>query len=102
MPITIKIKENGPYLISLEDSAAVVIVDGAGQRYQSTPGKGIALCRCGQSSTKPFCDRTHRAIAFQGALGCLPVEDVSDPPPATTDATNTSSGAPPPTPPTTP
>lgn len=25
----------------------------------------IALCRCGQSSNKPFCDATHRAIGFQ-------------------------------------
>jgi uncharacterized Fe-S cluster protein YjdI/CDGSH-type Zn-finger protein len=25
----------------------------------------LALCRCGQSKNKPFCDATHRAIGFQ-------------------------------------
>ena len=29
----------------------------------------IALCRCGQSSTKPFCDGTHRTCGFAGDAG---------------------------------
>jgi CDGSH-type Zn-finger protein len=31
-----------------------------------TPGEVYELCRCGRSSTKPFCDRTHERIPFDG------------------------------------
>ncbi|MCO8269463.1 CDGSH iron-sulfur domain-containing protein [Actinoplanes sp. TRM 88003] len=34
------------------------------------PGRGtIALCRCGKSATKPFCDGTHKAIKFHAEAG---------------------------------
>jgi CDGSH-type Zn-finger protein len=30
------------------------------------PGRGtVALCRCGKSATKPFCDGTHKTIRFR-------------------------------------
>ena len=58
--IKITASENGPYVIS--GSATYVDADG---NEQTTPGKAIALCRCGQSSNKPFCDGTHRKVNFQ-------------------------------------
>ena len=68
MPITITVRLNGPYRISEEDVANVVIVDHEGKVLQpAKPGKGIALCRCGASATKPFCDGTHSRIGFRAA-----------------------------------
>ena len=52
-------KENGPYVVknlqSLTDSTGTNIL----------PEKEvIALCRCGKSGNKPFCDGTHNKIGF--------------------------------------
>ena len=34
------------------------------------PGRGtVALCRCGKSAIKPFCDGTHKAIGFRAGTG---------------------------------
>jgi CDGSH-type Zn-finger protein/uncharacterized Fe-S cluster protein YjdI len=33
---------------------------------QHSSSKGVALCRCGGSSNKPFCDGTHKEIDFKG------------------------------------
>ncbi|RME75313.1 MAG: CDGSH iron-sulfur domain-containing protein [Chloroflexi bacterium] len=56
----IKGRENGPYLI--EGTATYVDADG---NEQTTQGTTIALCRCGGSANKPFCDGTHRKINFE-------------------------------------
>jgi CDGSH-type Zn-finger protein len=29
----------------------------------------VALCRCGRSATKPFCDGTHKAVRFRAGAG---------------------------------
>jgi CDGSH-type Zn-finger protein len=38
------------------------LIDGKGNAFQV--GETIALCRCGQSQTQPFCDGAHRACGF--------------------------------------
>jgi CDGSH-type Zn-finger protein len=73
--ITIRLKENGPYRIALEDAPNVVILDHLGNRIEPTPGKPIALCRCGGSLTKPFCDGTHSRIGFRGAASAVAEAD---------------------------
>jgi CDGSH-type Zn-finger protein len=63
--LTIRLRRNGPYV--LEDAEARVI-DWNGLEYQSDR-RPIALCRCGASSRKPFCDGTHGRIGFDGGGG---------------------------------
>ncbi|MEJ5263154.1 MAG: CDGSH iron-sulfur domain-containing protein [Ignavibacterium sp.] len=36
--------------------------------------KVIALCRCGQSSNKPFCDGSHKKCEFKGEVVELEVK----------------------------
>lgn len=60
--VTIKVRPNGPYLIE----GAVSIVDAQGNAFPSNPDKpAIALCRCGHSGNRPFCDGTHNKCGFQ-------------------------------------
>jgi len=56
--VTITPTDNGPYLIQ----GTVALLDPDGNRYQA--GDTIALCRCGRSNTKPFCDGTHEHSNF--------------------------------------
>jgi 3-phenylpropionate/trans-cinnamate dioxygenase ferredoxin subunit len=65
-PLTITVKKNGPYLIMGTDS--VQLVDHEGNPIPiPQEKKNVALCRCGGSVTKPFCDGTHSRIGFRGA-----------------------------------
>ncbi|MFB9202784.1 CDGSH iron-sulfur domain-containing protein [Nonomuraea spiralis] len=39
---------------------------GAGDGEPTDPGRAtVALCRCGRSSTKPFCDGSHKSVDFR-------------------------------------
>lgn len=69
MPLTIKVRQNGPYAIDLA-TGDIALVDHEGNPIAYTLKEGkttIALCRCGASSTKPFCDGTHSRIGFEAA-----------------------------------
>ena len=63
MVTTIRLRQNGPYVIDGED---VRVVDWNGAEYPVNR-LPIALCRCGASTKKPFCDGTHSKIGFQAA-----------------------------------
>lgn len=60
--VTITPSKNGPYLVS--GPVKLTDVDG---REIPHPDQ-MALCRCGHSSNKPFCDGTHLTIDFDGTL----------------------------------
>jgi CDGSH-type Zn-finger protein len=44
----------------------MVVVDAEGNRFPAER-ETIALCRCGGSTTKPFCDGTHSKVGFRAA-----------------------------------
>ena len=58
---TIEVVKNGPYRVSGACRVRTA-------RGRDVPARGrFALCRCGSSSNKPFCDGTHAKIGFDGA-----------------------------------
>jgi len=61
--VTIKCRENGPLLVTGD----FVLTDHDGLRYDLTGMANVALCRCGVSLKKPFCDGSHRASGFSGS-----------------------------------
>lgn len=64
-PLVIRCRENGPLVIQ---SALVQIIDHLGNVFTPPTGKEtIALCRCGQSKNRPFCDGSHRDCGFRAA-----------------------------------
>lgn len=56
----VEVMENGPLLVY----GNVTVKDAAGQEKKHH--KMTALCRCGASENKPYCDGTHKKIGFEG------------------------------------
>ncbi len=70
-PVTIKPAENGPYIVQgLENFSNK---NGAIECKAT-----IALCRCGQSANKPYCDGAHSKVGFSSDNGLESAEDVLD------------------------
>jgi CDGSH iron-sulfur domain-containing protein 3 len=65
----IKVRESGPYRIS----GTFVLTDVDGNVYPVEDGV-VALCRCGGSETKPFCDGTHKTNGFVAIERAAPAE----------------------------
>ncbi|MBX5470469.1 MAG: CDGSH iron-sulfur domain-containing protein [Thermoleophilaceae bacterium] len=62
--VEIKARRDGPYKVT----GPIRLIDADGNEYDlAGQGESVALCRCGGSSTKPFCDGTHSKIGFRGA-----------------------------------
>jgi uncharacterized Fe-S cluster protein YjdI len=58
--LEVRASENGPLLVR----GGVRVVDAEGNLLYE--GEKAALCRCGGSSNKPFCDGTHKTNGFRG------------------------------------
>jgi len=74
VPSEVKILKDGPYLVSgaLPLGTEIIGTNSAGDSIEWQAGAKYpaqaqyALCRCGQSANKPFCDGTHASVAFDG------------------------------------
>ncbi len=64
----ILIKQIGPLLIALEDAPRLALTDHGGRTIRLPEWRNVALCRCGASKRKPFCDASHKLIACDGTL----------------------------------
>jgi CDGSH-type Zn-finger protein len=68
------VTKNGPYLVTgtVPMARQTIIADkeGGSEQWREShpfpPQESYALCRCGHSQTKPFCDGTHKKIGFDG------------------------------------
>lgn len=56
----IRVEQDGP----LHVRGRMIVTDHEGASIEAGPR--AALCRCGQSKNKPFCDNTHREVGFTG------------------------------------
>ncbi len=73
--VTIRCRANGPYVIEVPDEPSMTgepatpsirVIDHEGGEFPLPTGKrAVALCRCGQSGRRPWCDGSHRAAGFQ-------------------------------------
>jgi CDGSH-type Zn-finger protein len=62
--LTIRCRENGPLVLP----ARFKLVDHLGNEFVLPTNKeNVALCRCGASKTKPFCDGSHKTCGFEAA-----------------------------------
>jgi uncharacterized Fe-S cluster protein YjdI len=59
--IVLSLQKDGPLYVR----GPVPIVDAAGNRWEDA-GHRYALCRCGGSGNKPYCDNTHLTMGFEG------------------------------------
>jgi CDGSH-type Zn-finger protein len=67
--VVIRTRENGPFLVT----GPVKLVDAEGNVFNLNGKESIALCRCGDSKNRPFCDGTHKSCGFQASEKAPPL-----------------------------
>ena len=70
MACDIKVNNNGPILVTGEFR----LQDAEGQEFGLGGRTTIALCRCGESENKPFCDGAHARVGFASQIACRNLE----------------------------
>jgi len=59
-PTTVEVRPNGPLFLR-----GRLQVKTAGRGRESDEEFRVALCRCGASQNKPYCDNSHRLVGFR-------------------------------------
>lgn len=65
--VRIKVRDSGPYLVT----GPITLVDADLNPY-TIEGENVALCRCGHSQNKPFCDGSHKTVGFEAHERAVP------------------------------
>jgi CDGSH-type Zn-finger protein len=63
-PVRVTPYQDGPYLLR----GPFELIDQDGNVIE-TGRRTVALCRCGRSQTRPFCDGTHKLVGFAAPSG---------------------------------
>ncbi|MCA9061360.1 MAG: CDGSH iron-sulfur domain-containing protein [Planctomycetaceae bacterium] len=61
--VKILVKDHGPLLVTGVSS----VTDAEGNQFNLNGKETFALCRCGASANRPFCDGAHKACGFESA-----------------------------------
>jgi CDGSH iron-sulfur domain-containing protein 3 len=62
--VEIKVRDDGPYKVT----GPVRLIDADGGVFDVPGDRPIALCRCGLSNDKPFCDAEHKRGGFASCV----------------------------------
>lgn len=71
--LTIRCREHGPLVVEMPtderfSGLRLRVTDHRGREFSLPTGKrAVALCRCGQSRQRPFCDGSHKSCGFEAA-----------------------------------
>lgn len=77
--IKITARKNGPFRVEAPEGS-IDLMDADGNKYDLTGKTAFALCRCGASVNKPFCDGTHSRIGFEAAEAAVRAEEQKNKP----------------------
>ena len=61
--VKVNVRPNGPLIIE----GPISLLDSEGNAF-TLEQERVALCRCGQSAKKPFCDAAHRSAGFESTV----------------------------------